>query len=89
VIYGAGLWLSLISTYYIGEALAGPIFQFNIILDGLWGVILYKEIVGWRGISLFFVSAALVVAAGILLAQATNVSTSTTNGTNVTNGSAN
>ena len=30
IIYGAGLLLSLVSTYYVGEALAGPIFQFNI-----------------------------------------------------------
>ena len=72
IIYGAGLLLSLVSTYYVGEALAGPIFQFNIIIDGIWGTFLYSEIVGWKGITIFFTGALLVVGAGILLAQATN-----------------
>jgi len=72
IIYGAGLLLSLVSTYYVGEALAGPIFQFNIIIDGIWGTFLYSEIVGWKGITIFFAGALLVVGAGILLAQATN-----------------
>jgi glucose uptake protein GlcU len=71
-IYGGGLLLSLISTYYVGEALAGPIFQFNIIIDGMWGTFLYSEIVGWKGKTNFFAGALLVVAAGTLLAQATD-----------------
>ena len=71
-IYGAGLLLSLISTYYVGEALAGPVFQFNIIIDGMWGTFLYSEIVGWKGRTIFFAGSLLVVAAGTLLAQATN-----------------
>lgn len=57
IIYGAGLLLSLVSTYYVGEALAGPIFQFNIIIDGIWGTFLYSEIVGWKGIAIFFTGA--------------------------------
>jgi len=69
VIYGIGLALNLISVYYIGLALAGPLFQFNIILEGIWGIFLYAEIKSRKGIALFFTSSLVILAAAIILSR--------------------
>lgn len=71
LIYATGLAFNLVSVYYIGLELAGPFFQFNVILEGCWGIFLYGEIKSWQGTTLFFSSALVLLAAALLLSEST------------------
>jgi predicted phage tail protein len=67
---------------------AYPIMQCSLFISGIWGVFVFKEIVGWRAILVFFLSGGVLLGGAAQLGAfgpAPPVLANTTNSSNATN----
>lgn len=57
---------SMLSVEYLGEGVGYSIVQAQMLVAGMYGVLLYREVRGWRDVTAWFICALLTLT-GILL----------------------
>eukprot|EP01091_Cochliopodium_minus_P019482 TRINITY_DN8201_c0_g1_i1.p1 TRINITY_DN8201_c0_g1~~TRINITY_DN8201_c0_g1_i1.p1 ORF type:complete len:333 (-),score=41.17 TRINITY_DN8201_c0_g1_i1:4-1002(-) len=62
-----GNFCATYATLYLGNTIGFPLVQVQLIISGMWGLFYYKEIKGWKRISLFFGSVIVTIGGAILL----------------------
>lgn len=68
-IYSVGKFASILSVLYLGQGVGYSLCQLSIIVSGLWGIFFYREIQGFKRVSMWFMSAAVTVVGIIGLSQ--------------------
>ncbi len=71
-IYNAGNALSMVAISYVGYSVAYPILQGAILVSGIWGIYLFKEITHRNTIRVFFVGGITLLLGALLLALSHN-----------------
>ncbi len=66
LLWATGNFCSIYAVIALGQSIGYPSVQSSMIVSGLWGIIYYRELRGWKPI-LCWVVAALVALAGIAL----------------------
>merc|ERR1719510_1549503 len=59
--WGMGNFSSMFATVYLGQTIGFPLTQCCLVLNGVWGIIYYKEIVGARAIGTFILASIVVL----------------------------
>lgn len=67
-IWGAGNIASIASVALLGQAVGYSIVQSSLLLSGLWGVLVFKEVTGWVPILSWFACAVITLIGTVLLA---------------------
>ena len=66
VYWGCGNFASLFAAAYLGQTIGFPLTQTCIVINGLWGILYYKEISGRWAIGVFAVGVVLVLVGAVL-----------------------
>ncbi|XP_065179691.1 transmembrane protein 144 homolog A-like [Sycon ciliatum] len=67
--WACGYFLATYATQYLGNAVGYPLTQTCILVNGLWGILYYKEIRGKVKVSLFAMSALIIIGGAAVLAK--------------------
>jgi len=59
--WGMGNFAAMFATVYLGQTIGFPLTQCCLILNGLWGILYYREIRGTKAIGTFAVGAAVIL----------------------------
>lgn len=65
-LWNIGNWASIYAVLLLGQAVGFTLCQTALLVAGLWGIFLFREISGWIRITIFF-SSALVLLCGVAL----------------------
>ena len=68
VIWNGGNICSILATYYLGLTIGFPLTQCALLVSGLWGMIVFREITRIGAVLLFFLSAFILLGGAVLLA---------------------
>jgi len=63
-----GNWASIYATTYLGYTVGFPLSQCALLVGGFWGIVLFREITGWKRIGLFVISAIVLLGGAVMLA---------------------
>jgi len=66
--WNIGNWASIYATTFLGYTVGFPLSQCALLIGGFWGIVLFKEITGLKRISLFVISAFVLLGGAVLLA---------------------
>lgn len=72
IILGGGNYTAVLTTQYLGVAQGYPLTQLGIIVNALWGTLVFKEVATKRGKILIAISVAIALTGAILLNSARN-----------------
>jgi glucose uptake protein GlcU len=61
VFWGMGNFNSMYATVYLGQTIGFPLTQCCLMINGLWGILYYKEIIGRAAIGTFILSSAFLI----------------------------
>ena len=64
--WGMGNFNAMFATVYLGQTIGFPLTQCCLILNGLWGILYYQEIVGMAGICTFIFASGLILVGAAL-----------------------
>uniref|UniRef100_A0A7S4Q7Y3 EamA domain-containing protein n=1 Tax=Alexandrium monilatum TaxID=311494 RepID=A0A7S4Q7Y3_9DINO len=64
--WGMGNFNAMFATVYLGQTIGYPLTQCCLILNGLWGILYYKEIRGAQPIGLFICASVVIIAGAAL-----------------------
>ncbi len=75
VLASGALWLfgtvcSIYAVAFLGISIGVPLTQISLIICGIWGIFIFNEITGWKGIIIWCISASILLAGSGLLAYA-------------------
>jgi len=59
--WGMGNFAAMFATVYLGQTIGFPLTQCCLILNGLWGILYYREIQGTKAIGTFALGAAVIL----------------------------
>ena len=65
-----GTVCSIYAVAFLGISIGVPLTQLSLIICGIWGIFIFNEITGWRGIIIWCISASILLAGSGLLAYA-------------------
>eukprot|EP01088_Endostelium_zonatum_P013393 TRINITY_DN2792_c0_g1_i1.p1 TRINITY_DN2792_c0_g1~~TRINITY_DN2792_c0_g1_i1.p1 ORF type:complete len:372 (-),score=39.61 TRINITY_DN2792_c0_g1_i1:80-1195(-) len=68
IIWSIGNFCSIYATKYLGLTVGYPLTQVALLVAGLWGVIVFREIRGGQPITFFFLSAGILLGGAAMLA---------------------
>lgn len=60
--WGMGNFNAMFATVYLGQTIGFPLTQCCLVINGMWGILYYKEIQGARAIGLFVLASFVIVA---------------------------
>lgn len=66
VFWSLGNFNAMFATVYLGQTIGFPLTQTCIVLNGLWGILYFKEIAGKLPISLFALGSLIIIAGAVL-----------------------
>eukprot|EP01114_Cavostelium_apophysatum_P013446 TRINITY_DN3260_c0_g1_i1.p1 TRINITY_DN3260_c0_g1~~TRINITY_DN3260_c0_g1_i1.p1 ORF type:complete len:349 (+),score=8.01 TRINITY_DN3260_c0_g1_i1:84-1130(+) len=69
ILWSLGNYLSIYGIMFLGQSIAGPSVQAGLVVSGLWGILLYRELKGLQ-IVIWAISAVLAMSGIVLLGQA-------------------
>jgi len=64
--WGMGNFDAMFATVYLGQTIGYPLTQCCLILNGLWGILYYKEIQGAQPIGLFVLASIIIIVGAAL-----------------------
>merc|ERR1712007_153589 len=64
--WGMGNFNAMYATVYLGQTIGFPLTQCCLTLNGLWGILYYKEIRGSRPITTFIVASFVILVGAVL-----------------------
>ena len=68
LLWNIGNYFSIYATIYLGLAVGFPLTQMALVVAGVWGMLIFKEIKKFSGILQFFLSAFVLLVGAFLLA---------------------
>jgi len=68
LVWNIGNWASIYATAYLGYTVGFPLSQCALLISMFWGIVLFKEITGWKRLLLLIVSSIVLVGGAIVLA---------------------
>jgi len=66
--WNIGNFASIYATINLGYTVGFPLSQCALLVSGFWGIVLFKEMTGWKRIGLFILSALVLVGGAAILA---------------------
>jgi len=64
--WAMGNFSAMFATVYLGQTIGFPLTQCCLILNGVWGIAYYKEIVGQQAITIFIIASAIIIVGATL-----------------------
>eukprot|EP00811_Abedinium_folium_P007114 NODE_16563_length_988_cov_2.192799.p1 GENE.NODE_16563_length_988_cov_2.192799~~NODE_16563_length_988_cov_2.192799.p1 ORF type:complete len:214 (-),score=50.28 NODE_16563_length_988_cov_2.192799:140-781(-) len=64
--WGMGNFAAMFATVYLGQTVGFPLTQCCLVINGLWGILYYKEITGNLAIGLFILAGLVIIAGAVL-----------------------
>jgi len=68
LMWNIGNFCALYATRFLGFTIGFPLTQTALIVGGLWGIFLFKELTGWKRIGLFALGVTVLIGGAVLLA---------------------
>jgi len=67
IAWNIGNWASIYATIFLGFTIGFPLTQCALLMGGLWGILVFREIRGIKRISVYIVSSIILIGGAVML----------------------